>query len=106
MSEGPQTFDIAVTSLTYYGTTKPPTSLNSFYYPGRDVTTAAWRTSANTRIESIRKGDLNVKVVDANNNPIPGTLSPEHEHDDNASDDGVMCVRVCVCVCGRRDGAR
>jgi hypothetical protein len=75
MSEGPQTFDIAVTSLTYYGTTQPPASLYKFYYPGRDVTTASWRTSANTRIDNIRKGDLNVKVVDANNNPITGTLT-------------------------------
>lgn len=71
-SEGPQTFDVALTSLTIYGSTKPSSSLYKFYYPGRDVTTASWRTSANTRIDSIRKGDLNVKVVDSNNNVIPG----------------------------------
>jgi hypothetical protein len=77
MSEGPQTFDIAVTSLTYYGTTQPSSSLYQFYYPGRGSTTASWRTSANTRIDSIRKGDLNVKVVDSNNNIIPGNaMSP------------------------------
>lgn len=71
-SEGPQTFDIAVTAITYYGASAPPTSAMKFHYPGRGNPSAAWKVAANQRIESIRKAPLFVRVVDSAGNPLVG----------------------------------
>jgi endo-1,4-beta-xylanase len=40
-------------------------------YPGREAT-AAWRAPAQQRIEAIRKGDIAIKVVDADGAAVPG----------------------------------
>jgi GH35 family endo-1,4-beta-xylanase len=42
-----------------------------FDYPGIEPD-AAWRTSANSRIDQYRKGNLAVKVLDAAGNPVTG----------------------------------
>jgi endo-1,4-beta-xylanase len=42
-----------------------------FDYPGIEPD-AAWRTSANSRIDQYRKGNLAVKVLDATGNPVTG----------------------------------
>lgn len=46
-----------------------PSSFSPFDYEGRDLD-APWRALANTRIEIIRKADLNVIVKDMNGNPL------------------------------------
>jgi hypothetical protein len=48
----------------------PKTELN-LNYAGREAG-AAWRTEADARIESIRKGDLTVQVRDEAGNAVPG----------------------------------
>lgn len=40
-------------------------------YPGR-APDAPWRTEAETRIDKYRKGDLTIRVVDAQGKPVPG----------------------------------
>ncbi len=47
-----------------------PSSFSPFDYDGRDLD-APWRALAETRIENIRKADLNIIVKDNNGNPIP-----------------------------------
>ena len=69
---GPQEFEIGGLSVKNYGQNITPDRFaTSFYYNGRDQN-AAWRSAANTRIDSLRKGDLTVTVRDTNGNPIPG----------------------------------
>jgi len=52
------------------------------YYAGRDAN-ASWRAEAATRIDAVRKADLQVNVTDAVGNPLPGAtvsaVMQEHE---------------------------
>jgi endo-1,4-beta-xylanase len=48
-----------------------PTTARSYDYPGR-AEDAEWREAAHERIEEIRKTDFEVRVVDADRNPIEG----------------------------------
>lgn len=46
---------------------------NLIPWPGRE-TDAPWRTEAAARIETLRRGNLSVKVVDATGKPVPGAV--------------------------------
>lgn len=68
-----QTAEFGGVSLMNYGqgfdlTTLPQTKLT---YPGH-AADAPWRDAAAERIDKLRKGDLNIKVVDAQGQPVPG----------------------------------
>ena len=68
-----QTLDLAGFELLNYGrgvdvTTLPRTKAD---YGGRDPD-AEWRKGAQERIEHHRKGDLTVRVIDAQGQPVPG----------------------------------
>lgn len=67
----PQTIEVAAVGLTNFGTTLTLDDLPSTWvrYDGWE-TNAPWRVAAAKRIEKIRKGDLNVQVVDANSRPV------------------------------------
>ncbi len=67
-----QTIQIADIKVTNFGSslTKDDLPGTKFTYEGREED-AAWRKSANDRIEKIRKGDLTVVVKDKNGQPIP-----------------------------------
>ncbi len=69
----PQTVEIKDLRLLNYGTKVKPEALpqTSFTYEGREPQ-AAWRAAAETRIEQLRKGDLEIRVVDATGKPVPG----------------------------------
>lgn len=70
---GPQKFEIGGISLKNYGqTVSLPQFKTEYYYPGRGEANAAWRVAANDRINQVRKGDLTVRVVDRDGNPLPG----------------------------------
>ena len=70
----PQEFDVGgIALLNYrdaYTTQQLPSSLPNRTYGGRDLG-ASWRAAAQQRIETDRKGDLTVRVVDAAGNPVP-----------------------------------
>ncbi len=62
------------TALNYkdtYGVEDMPTSFSPFNYEGIEAD-APWRALAESRIESLRKSDLVVNVVDADGNPVEG----------------------------------
>jgi endo-1,4-beta-xylanase len=67
----PQTIEVAAVGLTNYGPALTLRDLPSTWarYEGWE-TNAPWRAAAAKRIEQIRKGDLNVDVVDANGKPV------------------------------------
>ena len=71
-----QQFEIGGIAATDYGAvaTIPPALVDSFafYYPGRGDANAPWRKAALAVIESERKTDLTVRVVDAAGQPVPG----------------------------------
>jgi endo-1,4-beta-xylanase len=68
-----QSFELAGMRVVSFQKTIAIGSIPSkgFDYPGIEPN-AAWRTSANARIDQYRKGDLNVRVVDAAGNPVVG----------------------------------
>ena len=69
-----QNFDIAGFTVLNYGTNydleEVPSSFTNGDYQGSDPD-AEWRDLAATRIENIRKADLNIVVVNENGNAIP-----------------------------------
>jgi endo-1,4-beta-xylanase len=69
----PQTIEIGGLALLNFGPEVVPDSLpkTNTWYPGSEPD-AAWRSAAAERIERIRKGDLNVRAVDATGQPIEG----------------------------------
>lgn len=70
---GPQTFEIGDVTLNNYGQTVSLSQFKTeYYYPGRGEADAPWRLAAAERINQFRKGDLTVKVVDRDGNPLPG----------------------------------
>ena len=70
---GPQKFEIGGISLKNYGQTVSLSQFKTeYYYPGRGEANAAWRVAAVERINQIRKGDLTVRVIDRDGNPLPG----------------------------------
>jgi endo-1,4-beta-xylanase len=69
-----QTLELGGVILKNYGSSKGVSDIPSFgfgNYAGREAN-AAWRTAANARIDELRKADLKVRVVDANNQPVSG----------------------------------
>ncbi|MFC4587912.1 endo-1,4-beta-xylanase [Sphaerisporangium corydalis] len=73
---GPQVLQIAGVSVQRYGA-GTPSDWPASTYTGRE-STASWRAAADQRIEQTRKGNLVVKVVDAQGHLIPGaTVSAE-----------------------------
>lgn len=67
------TMEIGGVELLTYGTTKtleemPRTAIT---YAGRELD-APWRAEAAARIENIRKGDLEIRVLDDQGYPVPG----------------------------------
>jgi endo-1,4-beta-xylanase len=70
---GPQSFDIADVQLLHFGTRATLEQLPvEFTYPGRNAVDAPWKRDALSRIESDRKVNLNLRVVDATGTPIKG----------------------------------
>ncbi|MDO8805252.1 MAG: endo-1,4-beta-xylanase [Elusimicrobiota bacterium] len=68
----PQAVDIAGFELINRGQAGWQTSFApAGFYEGREAG-AAWRTAAEERIEKIRKGDIEVKVVNPDGTPAPG----------------------------------
>lgn len=67
---GAQKFQIAGVSVQDLGPGNPA-GYPQVTYDGRDPS-AAWRTSANARIDQYRKGNLAVSVVDPAGNPVSG----------------------------------
>jgi endo-1,4-beta-xylanase len=67
-----QTFEFGGVVLKNYAKTRTLESLpfTGFSYVGREAN-AAWRSAAEVRINSIRKADFKIKVVDANGKAIP-----------------------------------
>lgn len=71
---GPQKFEIGGVSLVNYEQLATAAQFKiEYYYPGRSEANAAWRLAAIDRINQHRKGDLIVRVVDRDGNPLPGT---------------------------------
>ena len=69
----PQTFEIGGLSLYNYGPSVDPATLprtEAKLYDGHELD-APWRAEALKCIETIRKGDLDVLVVDAQGRPVP-----------------------------------
>ena len=72
-----QKFEVGGISVQDYGQI-PNSALSglqsqlAFYYPGRGDANAPWRIKALNTIETKRKGNLSIKVVDANGNAISG----------------------------------
>lgn len=64
----PAVFDISFDNLLISNDVVPPPP-----YPGFEAD-APWRAEAATRIEANRKADLQVNVVDAVGNPLPGAM--------------------------------
>ena len=80
----PQTLEIGGFALTNYGNTKPFDSLpkSDYSYAGREAD-APWRTAAEARIDTYRKGDFTILVQDTNGAPIPSaTVSVEQKSHD------------------------
>jgi GH35 family endo-1,4-beta-xylanase len=73
LGEQAQQIDIAGLSLLNFGKRVALSDLPQpeLTYPGREAD-AAWRKAALQRIESIRKSDFRIKVVDRNGNTVPG----------------------------------
>ncbi len=72
---GPQKFEIGGISLNNYGQTVSLSQFKTeYYYPGRGEANAVWRQAAIERINQHRKGDLNVRVLDRDGNPLAGAL--------------------------------
>ncbi|MDX2044381.1 MAG: endo-1,4-beta-xylanase [Acidobacteriota bacterium] len=70
---GPQKFEIGGISLANYAQLATPAQFKiEYYYPGRGEANAAWRLAAVDRINQHRKGELNVRVIDRDGNPLPG----------------------------------
>ncbi|MEI7766565.1 MAG: endo-1,4-beta-xylanase [Phycisphaerae bacterium] len=68
----PQTVEIKDLQLRNYGTQVQIADLphTDHTYDGRELS-AAWRAAADARIEQLRKGDLEIRVVDATGQPLP-----------------------------------
>jgi GH35 family endo-1,4-beta-xylanase len=81
----PQTVEIGGVKVVSYGETVDPAELETtpaadaaydgyawgtVDYPGRDPD-AGWRAEAQERIETYRKGDLTIRVEDADGTPVP-----------------------------------
>ncbi|MFN0110491.1 MAG: endo-1,4-beta-xylanase [Blastocatellia bacterium] len=72
---GPQKFEVGGIALNNYGQTVSLAQFKTeYYYPGRGEANAPWRVAATERINQIRKGELNVRVVDRDGNALPGAL--------------------------------
>jgi len=70
---GPQKFEIGGISLVNYEQLATAAQFKiEYYYPGRGETDAVWRMAAMDRINQHRKGELTVRVVDRDGNPLPG----------------------------------
>ena len=70
---GPQKFEIGGVALANYAQLATASQFKiEYYYPGRGEANAAWRVAAADRINQFRKGDLAVKVLDRDGNPLPG----------------------------------
>ena len=70
---GPQKFEIGGVSLVNYEQLATAAQFKiEYYYPGRGEANAVWRMAALERISQFRKGELTVRVVDRNGNPLPG----------------------------------
>lgn len=69
-----QTIEIADVQFLNYKNTKTVDDFPkmAITYTGMDPD-AAWRTDAAERIEKFRKGNVNIKLVDSNNNPVSNT---------------------------------
>ncbi|MFJ9033100.1 endo-1,4-beta-xylanase [Streptomyces sp. NPDC102274] len=67
---GAQTLQVAGVSVRDWGP-GDPAGFPKVTYEGREAG-AAWRSDADRRIDEYRKGDLKVKVVDENGDPVPG----------------------------------
>jgi GH35 family endo-1,4-beta-xylanase len=65
-----QVFEIGGLSLLNYGNTKTVDELPSTVTYGGQEPGASWRAAAEARINSLRKGPLNVTVLDKNGRPI------------------------------------
>jgi endo-1,4-beta-xylanase len=77
-----QAFELGGVVIKNYAKTQTLKSLpfSGFTYVGREAN-AAWRAAADARINSIRKADLRVKVVDANGKVIPNaSVKLEMQH--------------------------
>jgi endo-1,4-beta-xylanase len=69
-----QTLELGAVVLKNFAKTKQVSDFESLgfgNYPGREAN-APWRNEANGRIDQIRKADLKVRVIDANNQPVSG----------------------------------
>jgi endo-1,4-beta-xylanase len=68
-----QSFELGGIILSSYQKTRTVSSIKSigFNYLGREAN-AAWRQTANTRIDQLRKGNLTVNVVDASGKAVSG----------------------------------
>jgi GH35 family endo-1,4-beta-xylanase len=68
-----QTVEVGGVEVLYYGPDTDTTTLprTRFSYLGREDG-AQWRIDALERIERIRKGNLHIRVVDAQGNPVEG----------------------------------
>lgn len=68
-----QSFELGGVRVVSFQKSRTVNSIASrgFAYPGIEPD-AAWRQAANSRIDQYRKGNLNVKVVDASGNPVSG----------------------------------
>jgi endo-1,4-beta-xylanase len=70
---GPQKFEIGGIALANYAQLATASQFKiEYYYPGRGEANAPWRLAAVDRINQHRKGDLTVRVVDRDGNPLPG----------------------------------
>lgn len=72
-----QEFEVAAVDVKNYGAFSGalPADVKkslSFYYPSRDDSQAPWRLQAQRNIEQYRKGQMQLKVVDAKGAPITG----------------------------------
>jgi endo-1,4-beta-xylanase len=67
-----QAFELGGVVLKNYAKTQTLETLpfSGFTYAGREAT-ASWRAAADARINSIRKSDLRIKVVNANGQAVP-----------------------------------
>jgi endo-1,4-beta-xylanase len=75
-----QEVEIGGVEVVYYGSKYALADLprTHFSYNGREPD-AAWRKDALARIEKIRKGDLEVRVIDAYGKPLDGAKITVHE---------------------------
>jgi GH35 family endo-1,4-beta-xylanase len=72
-----QEFEVAAVDVKNYGAFGGALPVDvkksaSFYYPGRDDPQAPWRLQAQRNIEQYRKGQMQLKVVDAQGAPVTG----------------------------------